>query len=88
MTQTGEVIRWDAERGFGFIATADGRRHVFFHVRDFRGGAAPGVGLRVGFEEIQVGGKGPRAMDVRPLNPAVTAASPRAATRSPGAPRP
>ena len=23
MTQTGEVIRWDAERGFGFIATAD-----------------------------------------------------------------
>lgn len=89
MTQTGEVIRWDAERGFGFIATADGRRHIFFHVRDFRGGAAPGVGLRVGFEEIQVGGKGPRAMDVRPLNPAVTAASPRAAAGgSPGAPRP
>lgn len=67
MTQDGEVLRFDAERGFGFIATADGQRNIFFHVRDYRGEAVPRVGERVRFERIEVGGKGPRAMAVQPL---------------------
>lgn len=67
MTQDGEVLRFDAERGFGFIATADGQRNIFFHVRDFRSDALPRVGERVRFERIDVGGKGPRAMAVQPL---------------------
>ena len=67
MTQDGEVLRFDAERGFGFIATADGQRNIFFHVRDFRGDGVPRAGERVRFERIEVGGKGPRAMAVQPL---------------------
>lgn len=67
MTQDGEVLRFDAERGFGFIGTADGQRHIFFHVRDWRGGVVPRAGERVRFERIEVGGKGPRAMAVQPL---------------------
>ena len=77
MTQTGEVIRWDAERGFGFIATPAGEQNIFFHVRDFRGGE-PAEGLAVRFEQIEVGGKGPRAMAVQPLA--------RAAAPSPAGP--
>ena len=67
MRGEGSIRRWDAARGFGFIQTAE-RRDVFFHVRDFRGAGAPTEGLRVSFEAIEVGGKGPRAMDVRPLS--------------------
>ncbi len=66
MREQGSVRRWDAAKGFGFIQGARSAS-VFFHIRDFRGSAPPAEGLRVSFEEIQVGGKGPRAMDVRPL---------------------
>jgi uncharacterized membrane protein YsdA (DUF1294 family)/cold shock CspA family protein len=41
---------------------------VFFHIGDYRGGrTAPAEGLQVQYEEIHVGGKGPRAMAVVPL---------------------
>lgn len=73
MRSTGTVRRWDAARGFGFIQGAHSSQ-VFFHVRDFRGASPPAEGLQVSYEEIQVGGKGPRAMDVR------LAAEPAAAT--------
>ena len=66
MREQGNVRRWDAAKGFGFIQGARSAS-VFFHIRDFRGSTPPAEGLRVSFEEIQVGGKGPRAMDVRPL---------------------
>lgn len=46
MTQDGEVLRFDAERGFGFIATADGQRSIFFHVRDYRADTVPRAGER------------------------------------------
>ena len=69
MKKIGTIQRWDAARGFGFIHSSDSNADVFFHVRDFR--AAPGVlpaeGTRVQFEEIHVGGKGPRAMAVQPM---------------------
>ena len=69
MKKIGTIKRWDAARGFGFIHSSDSDADVFFHVRDFR--AAPGVlpveGVSVQFEEIHVGGKGPRAMAVQPM---------------------
>ena len=83
MQKTGQITRWDAERAFGFIRSPDSVADVFFHVRDFQGPAAPRMGMAVVFEEIHVGGKGPRAMAVRPSAQAVgapgRAADPRGA---------
>lgn len=66
MQKKGTVIRWDATRAFGFIRSPDTSADVFFHVRDYKGSAAPREGLAVVYEEIHVGGKGPRAMAVLP----------------------
>lgn len=69
MNKQGTIVRWDADRGFGFVRGAGTDADVFFHVRDFRGGrTAPAEGLQVRYEEIHVGGKGPRAMAVMPLD--------------------
>lgn len=78
MKKTGVVRRWDAARGFGFIHSP-GQADVFFHIRDFRSTGAPSEGMAVGFDEIHVGGKGPRGMAVHPVASAGTAraASPR-----------
>ena len=62
-------------KGFGFIQGAHSS-NVFFHVRDYRGATPPAEGMRVEFEEIQVGGKGPRAMAVRPLGARAAAPAP------------
>ena len=74
MTAQGTVRSWNAEKGFGFIQSTHSS-NVFFHVRDFRGAGAPAVGMAVVYEEIQVGGKGPRAMQVRPAKATVPAGS-------------
>ncbi|NPC59095.1 DUF1294 domain-containing protein [Caenimonas soli] len=68
MKKEGTVAKWDDARGFGFIRSPASAADVFFHVRDFHGGSAgsPRQGLAVTFEEINVGGKGPRGMAVRP----------------------
>lgn len=66
MQKQGTVIRWDATRAFGFIRSPGTSADVFFHLRDFRGSAPPREGLAVNYEEIHVGGKGPRAMAVEP----------------------
>lgn len=73
----GTIRRWDAGKGFGFIQ-AEHSSNVFFHIRDYRGDTPPSEGMEVEYEEIQVGGKGPRAMQVRPLS-AKAANSPRPA---------
>ena len=76
MKRTGRIVRFDAERGFGFLRCAQTPADVFFHVRDFDGRSGPpAVDQAVDFEEIHVGGKGPRAMAVRPAGDAVRAAS-------------
>ena len=67
MQVRGKVVRWNEDRGFGFIRGNASAAEVFFHVRDFRGESGrPAEGLDVVFEEIHVGGKGPRAVAVRP----------------------
>lgn len=68
MQKQGTIVRWDPERGFGFVRAPTTDADVFFHIGDFRGGrTAPAEGLPVSYEEIHVGGKGPRAMAVVPL---------------------
>jgi uncharacterized membrane protein YsdA (DUF1294 family)/cold shock CspA family protein len=68
MRKEGTIVRWDDAKGFGFIRTAADTQDVFVHVRDFRSraGETPRQGLRVSFEDIHVGGKGPRAVAVQP----------------------
>jgi uncharacterized membrane protein YsdA (DUF1294 family)/cold shock CspA family protein len=70
MKKQGTVVKWDDARGFGFIRSVGTSGDIFFHVRDFRaaGDRAPRQGLAVTFEEIHVGGKGPRGMAVQPAD--------------------
>ena len=83
MRKQGTVVRWNGAKGFGFIKSDQTPADIFFHIRDFSGAPVPTEGLQVGFEEIQVGGKGPRAMQVRPL----TGNERPGHTRPPGRPR-
>lgn len=87
MQKQGTVIRWDATRAFGFIRSPDTSADVFFHVRDYRGSAAPREGLAVVYEEIHVGGKGPRAMAVQPAAQAGGANRPAASASATALPR-
>lgn len=66
MRQRGTIVRWDAVKGFGFIRSATVSQDVFVHVHDLNlhGGDVPRQGLRVTFDTIHVGGKGPRAVAV------------------------
>jgi uncharacterized membrane protein YsdA (DUF1294 family)/cold shock CspA family protein len=64
MKKQGTVVRWDAVKRFGFIRSPSTTADIFFHQRDLKGSLAPQAGARVTFEEIHVGGKGPRAMAV------------------------
>jgi len=79
MQKQGTITRWDHARGFGFIRSPETSADVFFHVRDFRGDQPPREGQPVVFEEIHVGGKGPRATGVQPADGAA-AARPRPRT--------
>ncbi|RZI92486.1 MAG: DUF1294 domain-containing protein [Variovorax sp.] len=83
--KVGQVRKWDAARGFGFIRGPGDGADVFFHVRDWRGGAPPQEGMTVNFEEIHVGGKGPRAMAVQLNNAAGATTTARPTERRPRA---
>jgi uncharacterized membrane protein YsdA (DUF1294 family)/cold shock CspA family protein len=69
MRKEGTIVRWDDAKGFGFIRSGAVAQDVFLHVRDYRSklGEPPRQGLRVTFEDVHVGGKGPRAVAVQPL---------------------
>lgn len=86
MRKQGTITRWEAARGFGFIRSPAASADVFFHLRDVRGGLQPREGTMVSFEEIQVGGKGPRAMAVEAISatpgPASGSVRPRSLPRS------
>lgn len=67
--QHGVVVKWDGERGFGFIRPDDARgsdeRDVFVHVRNVEGRRhlAPGQGVSYHVTRTE---KGPAAINVRP----------------------
>ncbi|WP_295986769.1 cold shock and DUF1294 domain-containing protein [uncultured Variovorax sp.] len=66
MKRQGTLVRWEKDRGFGFIRCPEISADVFVHLRDFSDrGTTPQVGMRLDFDEIHVGGKGPRAVAVR-----------------------
>lgn len=51
MRNHGTLVKWNDERGFGFIAPAQGNEELFVHVSAFRrGGARPTVNELVSFE--------------------------------------
>jgi uncharacterized membrane protein YsdA (DUF1294 family)/cold shock CspA family protein len=64
MKKSGRVVKWDATRGFGFIRSPQTDQEIFFHIKDLNLGRAPVEGDEVSFEEIHVGGKGPRAVSI------------------------
>ena len=69
MKRQGRLVRWEAERGFGFIRSPEVSADVFVHLRDFNDRQMkPQGGLELSFEEIHVGGKGPRAVAVQAVS--------------------
>ncbi|MDW5441656.1 cold shock and DUF1294 domain-containing protein [Polaromonas sp. SM01] len=81
MRKQGSIVRWDAARGFGFIRSPASSADIFVHTRDCRGLALQ-EGMTVSFEEIHVGGKGPRATAVQSAIHAPRAGAPPIERRS------
>ena len=66
---TGKVKWFDAERGFGFIASDDDGGEVFLHASALPAGVtAPKPGTRVDFG-VADGRRGPQALSVHVLDP-------------------
>ena len=63
---TGRIGHWNAERGYGFIQTAD-EHELFVHVTDFVSDDEPHVGDRVSFIERTGRDGKPRAISVMPM---------------------
>jgi len=87
MRYEGRLKKWNAERGFGFIAAEDGGAELFVHISAFvRDGRTPVVGEALSFEvELDRDGK-KRAVRVRrPGEPVAPPKVPRYGVRH-GAP--
>lgn len=65
MAAVGRIVRFDQERGYGFIAPKNGGEDVFVHVNDFgehRHLAQPGVPVEYEEEDSD---RGPKVVSVR-----------------------
>ena len=65
MKKHGTIVHWDKERASGFIRSPDTAAQVYFHLRDYEGPHPVTPGTAVVFEEIVIGGKGPRALSIK-----------------------
>jgi cold shock CspA family protein len=66
---TGTVISWNASKKFGWIRLDKGPRDLFAHAADLVGVEELRRGQAVSFVVVDAG-RGPRAVDVRVLEPA------------------
>lgn len=67
MVQTGQLVQWNDDRGFGFIEAGDGQRH-FVHISAMgRFAGRPRIGDRVSFLPVTGPDGRPRASTVRML---------------------
>lgn len=71
MKKPGTIVRWDPLTDTGHIRSPDTPAEVLFHRQDCRGLHPIAAGTAVVFEEIVIGGQGPRALNVQapPLAP-------------------
>jgi ATP-dependent RNA helicase RhlE len=76
MRTTGTVRWYNARKGFGFAAPQDGGKDVFIHQSALKGTRRLKEGERIEFA-IEIGEKGPTAVDVLPLDTTTTRESTR-----------
>lgn len=89
MPEQGTVIRWDEQKGYGFIRSPKSAQDIFFHVRDLAFSSAElRPDLPVCFEVIHIGGKGPRALQIQRASVPQAAAQMRQERRPQAAPEP
>lgn len=65
---SGKLVHFDSVRGFGFVAPDDGGEDLFIHVNDFEESVSDERLLRPGRAlefEVEYGGKGMKAVNVR-----------------------
>lgn len=60
--ETGKIVKWDAERGFGFVRPDHGGVDLFLHITRVEGDVREGD--RVEFH-AQTAGRGPVAVNAR-----------------------
>lgn len=90
----GQLVRWDAAKGFGFIRPTGGGNDVFLHISALPQGQVPGIGARIAFSAVDdPQGRGQRALKAiidGAAGGAVgsTATQPRAPRPTAPAPRP
>jgi uncharacterized membrane protein YsdA (DUF1294 family)/cold shock CspA family protein len=83
MRYRGTIIRWDDDKGFGFVEPDDGTKQVFFHHSALRQRLPrPRVGDFLSYELQRDTGKGPRAADALLQPSGKAGAPPRAASGS------
>lgn len=65
----GVLVRWDDEKGFGFIRPNDGGKDTFIHISAFSPGMTPRPGVLLVFSVIDdPRGRGQRALKAVPAN--------------------